>query len=314
VFSSERLKGIDVFVCVADVGSFTAAAARLNLSSSAISKGIARLEARLQTRLFHRTTRRLSLTDAGAAFYRTCSGVLADLEEAELALSREATEPRGRVRIDLPASYGRLHALPVILKFVEDHALLLPHISFSDRFVDPVEQGIDMLVRIGGPGVWPAALGHRYLGAERLIFCASPSYLYQRGVPQFEADLDQHSCVVYGRSDGLVNPWLFAGAQPGDLERRVVPGRMAVGDGESQAIAVSRGHGIAQLPTWLVSQQLDAGTLVEVLPQLATNGLPINLVWLKSRQSLPKVSALLNALAACLTPAGHQLTRPAVAR
>ncbi|MFM9900398.1 MAG: LysR substrate-binding domain-containing protein [Polaromonas sp.] len=314
MFSSERLKGIDVFVCVADMGSFAAAAARLNLSSSAISKGIARLEGRLQTRLFNRTTRRLALTDAGAAFYRTCSGVLADLEEAELALNLEATEPRGRVRIDLPASYGRLHALPVILKFVEDHALLLPHISFSDRFVDPVELGIDLLVRIGGPDVWPTALGHRYLGAERLIFCAAPSYLQARGVPQSEADLAQHSCVVYGRSDGLVNPWLFAGAQPGDLERRVVPGRMAVGDGESQAIAVSSGHGIAQLPTWLVSQQLDAGTLVEVLPQLATDGLPINLVWLKSRQGLPKVSALLDALAACLTPAGHHASRPALAR
>ena len=312
MFSSERLKGIDVFVCVSDVGSFTAAAARLSLSSSAVSKSIARLEGRLQTRLFHRTTRRLSLTDAGAAFYRTCSGVLADLEEAELALNLEATEPRGRVRIDLPASYGRLHALPVILKFVEDHALLLPHISFSDRFVDPVEQGIDMLVRIGGPDVWPAALGHRYLGAERLIFCAAPSYLNQRGVPHNEADLAQHSCVVYGRSDGLVNPWLFAGAQPGDLERRVVPGHMAVGDGESQTIAVARGHGIAQLPTWLVGQQLDEGTLVEVLPQLATNGLPINLVWLKSRQGLPKVSTLLDALGASLTRDGHHATRPAI--
>ena len=314
MFASERLKGIDVFVCVADVGSFAAAAARLNLSSSAISKGMARLEGRLQTRLFHRTTRRLSLTDAGAAFYRTCSGVLADLEEAELALSAEATELRGRVRIDLPASYGRLHALPVILKFVEDHALLLPHVSFSDRFVDPVELGIDLLVRIGGPDTWPSALGHRFLGNERLIFCAAPSYLRQHGVPQLEADLAQHSCVVYGRSDGLVNPWLFAGAQPGDLERRVVPGRMAVGDAESQAIAVSRGHGIAQLPTWLVSQQLDASTLVEVLPQLATDGLPINLVWLKSRQGLPKVSALLDALAACLTPAGHHARRLVLAR
>ena len=129
MFSSERLKGIDVFVCVAAVGSFAAAAARLNLSSSAVSKGIAWLEARLQTRLFHRTTRHLALTDAGAAYLRTCSGVLADLEEAELALSHEASEPRGRVRVDLPASYGRLHALPVILKFIEHHALLLHEVQ-----------------------------------------------------------------------------------------------------------------------------------------------------------------------------------------
>jgi DNA-binding transcriptional LysR family regulator len=113
MFSSERLKGIDLFVCVADLGSFTAAAERLNLTGSAISKGIARLESRLQVRLFNRTTRRLSLTDAGETFYRTCTSVLGELEEAELAMQVENAEPRGRVRIDLPAAYGRLHALPV---------------------------------------------------------------------------------------------------------------------------------------------------------------------------------------------------------
>jgi DNA-binding transcriptional LysR family regulator len=307
MYASERLKGIDVFVCVADLGSFTAAAERMNLTSSAISKGIARLESRLQTRLFHRTTRRLSLTDAGTTFYRTCTGVLGELEEAELSLHAENAEPRGKVRIDLPAAYGRLHALPVILRFVEDHALLLPHISFSDRFIDPVEEGVDIVVRIGGSNVWPAALGHRYLGAERLIFCAAPAYLSKRGAPVTERELEQHSCVVYGRVNGMVDPWHFSGARPGDRERRILPGRIAVGDGEGEAIAVSAGHGIAQLPTWLVKRELENGTLVEVLPHLATDGLAMNLVWLKSRQALPKVNAVLEALAACLTPSGSQL-------
>ncbi|MEQ7919448.1 LysR family transcriptional regulator [Xanthomonas sp. WHRI 1810A] len=308
MFSSERLKGIDVFVSVADLGSFTAAAERLNLTSSAVSKGIARLEARLQTRLFQRTTRRLSLTDAGVVFYRTCTGVLADLEEAELSLHAESAAPHGKVRIDLPASFGRLHALPVILRFVEDHPLLHPHISFSDRFVDPVEEGIDIVVRIGGPDVWPQALGHRYLGAERLIFCASPAYLRQRGEPRTDRDLEHHSCVVYGRSDGLVNPWHIAGTQAGDMERRVLSGRVAIGDGEAQVVAVVAGHGIAQLPTWAVKRQLEDGTLVEVLTHLATEGLPMNLVWLKSRQALPKVHALLTALSDGLTPAGSTLS------
>ena len=113
MFSSERLKGIDVFVCVADSGSFRAAAERLNLTASAISKAIARLEGRLGVRLFQRTTRRLALTDAGAAFYRTCTGVLAELEEAELAMQPDNAEPQGRIRIDLPAAFGRLLALPV---------------------------------------------------------------------------------------------------------------------------------------------------------------------------------------------------------
>lgn len=307
MFSSERLKGIDVFVCVADAGSFTAAAERMNLTSSAVSKGIARLENRLKTRLFQRTTRRLSLTEAGADFYRTCTGVLAELEEAELSLHAEHGEPCGKVRIDLPASYGRLHVLPVILQFLVDHPLLQPHISFSDRFVDPVEEGIDIVVRIGGSDVWPAALGHRYLGAEQLIFCASPGYLATHGQPQQEADLEQHHCVVYGRGDGAVNPWLFSGEHAGDRERRVLPGRLAVGDGESQVMAVVAGHGIAQLPLWLVQRELETGSLVQVLPQLALEGLPMNVVWLKSRQGLPKVSALLEALATALTPSGRRL-------
>ena len=153
MFSSERLKGIDVFVCVADSGSFRAAAERLNLTASAISKAIARLENRLGVRVFQRSTRRLALTDAGAAFYRTCTGVLAELEEAELAMQADNAEPQGRIRIDLPAAFGRLQALPVILQCVQKHALLLPHISFSDRFIDPVEEGVDIVVRVGGPDI-----------------------------------------------------------------------------------------------------------------------------------------------------------------
>lgn len=307
MFSSERLKGLDVFVCVAEQGSFTAAAERLNLSSSAVSKGIARLEGRLGTRLFQRTTRRLALTDAGITFYKTCTQVLADLEEAELAIDAHNLEPRGRVRLDLPASYGRLHVLPAILQFVTDHPLLLPHISFSDRFVDPVEEGIDIVVRIGGPDAWPTALGRRYLGAERLIFCAAPQYLQVNGEPLDEHDLEQHSCVVYGDGNGMANPWYFAGQQPGEMERRVMPARIAVGDGEGQVAAVLAGMGIAQLPTWLVHRHLHDASLIEVLKDRATDGLPMHLVWLKSRENQPKVRALLDMLAHALTPAGSVL-------
>jgi DNA-binding transcriptional LysR family regulator len=308
LFSSERLKGIDVFVCVAELGSFAAAAERLSLTSSAVSKGIARLETRLGIRLFERTTRRLALTDAGTAFYRTCTRVLTDLEESEQALHAELFEPRGRIRIDLPASYGRLHVLPVILQFVKQHPLLMPHISFTDSFVDPADQGIDILVRIGGSDIWPATLGHRFLGAERLIYCAAPEYLSTRGAPASEAALEQHDCVLYGHSDGQVSPWYREGPQPGDKKRRIMPARIAVGDGEGEVLAVLAGYGIAQLPTWLVQGHLDSGALMEVLPQLATDGLPMNLVWLKKREALPKVSALLEVLAVCLTPAGHSLS------
>ncbi|MDZ3826796.1 LysR family transcriptional regulator [Pseudomonas monsensis] len=307
MFSSERLKGIDVFVCVADSGSFKGAAERMSLTASAISKGIARLESRLGTRLFHRTTRSLSLTDAGIAFYRTCTGVLAELEEAELSLLAENTEPRGRIRIDLPGAFGRLQALPVILRFAQEHALLLPHISFSDRFIDPIEKGADIVVRIGGSDVWPATLGHRYLGSEWHIFCASPAYLSKHGTPLTDRDLEHHQCIAYGWADGTVSPWSFSGKHPGEIERRAIGAKFVVGDGEGLVIAVSAGCGIAQLPSWLIERQLEEGTLVEVLPQLATEGQAINLIWLKSRQALPKVSALLEALAAGLVPSASKI-------
>jgi len=309
MFNSERLKGIDVFVCVADAGSFTGAAQRLNVTNSAVSKGIARLESRLGSKLFHRTTRQLSLTDAGRIFYRTCTGVLADLEEAELTLNTEHAEPRGRVRIDVPASYGRLHVLPVILKYVELHPQLHPHISFSDRYIDLVEDSVDIVVRIGGPDHWPGTLEHKCLGAERLIFCASPSYLAKHGTPANEAELEQHGCVLYGRADGLVNPLYFKGNQPHEVERRFVPGHIAIGDGEGQVAAVLAGLGIAQLPAWLTNDHLRQGSLVEVLPHLATEGSQMNLVWLKNRQALAKVQAILDVFSLCLSPAGSEPMR-----
>ncbi|QDL31352.1 LysR substrate-binding domain-containing protein [Serratia liquefaciens] len=249
------------------------------------------------------------LTDAGETFYRTCTSVLGELEEAELAMQAENAEPRGRVRIDLPAAYGRLHALPVILKLIEHHPLLMPHISFSDRFVDPAIEGIDIIVRIGGADIWPNTLGHCYLGAQRHIFCASPAYVKKRGVPNNEQDLDNHSCVVYGEGNGMLTPWHFAGVQANNSEKRVLPARVAIGDAEGQLTAVLAGHGIAQLPTWLVKRQLAEGSLVEVLPHLATDGLPINLAWLKSRQALPKVRALLKILTDNLGPDGSMTER-----
>ncbi|PBJ24840.1 HTH-type transcriptional regulator DmlR [Pseudomonas ogarae] len=300
MFSSERLKGLDVFVCVAESGSFKAAAERMSLTSSAISKSVARLESRLGVRLFERTTRRVSLTDAGRAFLHTCTGVLADLEEAELSLHAENTEPRGRVRIDLPGAFGRSQVLPVVLRCLQDFPQLVPHISFSDGFIDPVREGVDIVIRLGGAGIWPATWGHRYLGSEWHIFCASPAYLARHGTPLIDLDLEHHQCIAYGWPDGNVSPWNFAGHHRGETLRKQVSPTLVVGDGEGLVIAVLAGCGIAQLPSWLVQRQLDEGTLVEVLPQWATDGMAINLAWQKNRETLPKVAALLDVLTASL--------------
>lgn len=294
---SERLKGIEAFVATADAGSFTAAAERLNLTNSAVSKIVARLEDRLGTRLFERTTRRLALTDAGTAFYRTCVRVLADLEEAEAVLAAQRHEPVGRLRLDAPAAFGRLKVWPVLLRFAQQHPHLRPHVSFTDRFVDLLDEGIDVAVRIGGPNHWPASLGHRYLGSECLIFCASPAYLTRNGTPASPTELPRHDAVLYGRADGSTSPWLVT-HDAGAVERRTMEGRIIVGSGEAQVAAVKAGCGIAQLATWLVCDDLASGELVPILPELTTEGLPLNLVWPVGRKLLPKVDAILELLAA----------------
>lgn len=292
---SERLKGIEAFVCAADAGSFTTAARRLNLSSSAVSKSIARLEARLDSRLFDRTTRRLALTEAGAAFYETCVRVLAELADAEAVLAAHRAEVVGRIKVDLPVAFGRMRVMPLLLAFAQRHPNVRPNITFTDRLVDIVEEGVDVAVRIGTPPAWPDALGHRQLGTERVIFCAAPAYLDCHGVPETADDLATRDCILYGRADGSTIAWRFCDAA-GAIEHRTMDGRIVLGSAEAQVEAVKAGFGIAQLATWLIAAELASGELVEILPGQATEGLPLHLVWPRSRQLSPKVDALLAVL------------------
>ncbi|MBB1597437.1 LysR family transcriptional regulator [Achromobacter sp. UMC46] len=300
MYSSERLKGIDVFVSVADAGSFTAAAERLNLTNSAVGKAVARLESRLGVRLFERTTRRLSLTDAGQAFYRTCQRVLGELEEAEHVLKAEDMVPVGKLRLDVPATYGRLHVMPVLFEFMRAFPGIQPQISFTDRFVDLVEDGVDVAVRIGGGETWPSPVGYRFLGRERRIFCCAPSYLERVGdIADDVESLDHLDAVLYRRPDGTPSPWFIRrGEAP--VEHCHPVAKLEVGSAESWVDAVVQGFGVAQLSTWLIDDRLAKGELVEVLPSLAIDGLPLYLQWQRSRQLLPKVDALLGHLGATL--------------
>lgn len=289
--SADRLKGLDTFVAVAEAGSFTAAAERLHLTNSAVGKAIARLEDRVGKQLFDRTTRRLAMTDAGDAFYQTCVRVLEELESAERMLAADHLEPAGRLRVDMPATFGRMHGMPALLAFAQQHPQVTPHVTFTDRFVDPVEDGIDLVVRIGGTDAWPPALACRHLGNEELVFCAAPSYLARHGTPATFDELRGHAAVLYGRADGSTGPWTVRdGARP--PTRHHVEGRIVLGQAEAQVAAVEAGLGIAQLATWLVEQHIRAGRLVAILPGLATPGLPLHLVWQRSRQHAAKVQAL----------------------
>lgn len=293
MYSSERLKGIDVFVTVADAGSFTAAADRLNLTNSAVGKTVARLESRLGVRLFERTTRSLSLTDAGQAFYRTCQRVLGELEEAEHVLKAEDTDPVGKLRIDLPATYGRRTVMPVIFDFMRAFPNVQPQVSFTDRFVDLVEDGVDVAVRIGGAETWPTPVGYRFLGLERRIFCCAPTYLERMGeIGDDVSALERLDAVLYRRPDGTPSPWfLRQGDAP--VEHFHPAAKLEVGSADSWVEAVVQGFGVAQLSTWLIEDRLACGELVQVFPSMAVDGLPLYLLWQRSRQLLPKVDALL---------------------
>ena len=289
---SERLKGLETFVAVADAGSFVAAAERLNLTNSAVGKAVARLEGRLNRQLFDRSGRRLAMTDAGEAFYKVCVRVLDELEAAERMLSAGQIAPSGTLRVDMPATFGRMHGMPALLAYAQKYPQVVPQVSFTDRFVDLVEDGLDVVIRIGGSDAWPAALGYRHLGNEELVFCASPGYLAKHGAPASLDELLKHDAVLYGRADGSKSPW-FIKDRTMPLARRHVEGRIVLGQAEAQVAAVEAGLGIAQLATWVVEQQLREGRLAIVLPELATQGLPLHLVWQRSRQHAPKVQTLI---------------------
>ncbi|MBN7123325.1 LysR family transcriptional regulator [Erwinia billingiae] len=295
MMTQDRLKGITPFVASVEQGSFTAAAAVLHLTSSAISKSVARLEARLGSRLFERTTRRLALTDAGQAFYETCTRVLSELAEAESVLAAQRAIPVGRLRIAVPNTFGRMQVMPLINEFCQQNPEMQIALSFSDRFVDLFEEGVDIAIRIGGSTDFPPSLGYRFLGNERLIFCASPDYLAQHGVPDSLQALTERRAIVYDRVDGSTSPWHIR-SPDGRTITRTLPYRMALGDGEAQVGAVVAGLGVAQMATWLMEKELASGALVPILPELAVEGLPLFIVWPRRKQLLPKVDALLATL------------------
>lgn len=293
--NSERLKGVDVFVAVAGAGSFVRAAERLNLTGSAVGKAIARLEARLGVRLFERSTRKLALNEAGTRFLAACTRVLGELEEAEHALKNDSELLGGRLRIDLPATYGRLIVLPVLVEFFARYPRLTPVLSFTDRYVNIDDEGIDLTVRIGSPEAWPPGLGHCYLGQEQKVFCAAPAYLAAHGTPASVDELDVHAAIMYGKADGAVSPWLIRRGSA-LIERRGVEARVVAGNAEAQVALALAGLGIAQLPTWLIERQLADGSLVNVLPHESTPGLPVHVVWPRAKAQVPRVRQLVATL------------------
>ncbi|QLK63594.1 LysR family transcriptional regulator (plasmid) [Enterobacteriaceae bacterium Kacie_13] len=291
--TTDHLGGINAFVTTARLGSFTAAAERLGLTKSAVGKSVGRLEDRLGLKLFLRSTRRLSLTPDGEKFLESCQNAMEILEQAEAELTSHIAHPSGRLRVDLPAAFGRQRILPLLLKITRRYPELALTITFSERFVDLIEEGIDLVIRIGELAD-SSGLVARRLTTQKLVICASPDYLSANGEPAVPDELTFHRCVVGFRRNQPIS-WLLKD-NTGRISRYIPPATHEFADGDAMLAAVLAGCGLSQLPVWLVGKYLASGELKEVLSGHSGGEMPISALWPQSRQLLPKIRHVVDDL------------------
>jgi DNA-binding transcriptional LysR family regulator len=256
---ANALQEITVFTRIVGTGSLSAAARDLGMSPAVVSRRLAALEARLGVRLVNRTTRSLHLTDEGAAYFETCNRVLAEIEEADAAVSAGRAEPRGILRVALPASFGNQHVAPLVPRFAERYPAVQLALSLSDRNVNVVEEGFDLAIRIAD--LADSSLAARKLAPNRRVVCASPGYLQRFGTPLTPEDLAQHNCLA---TDFAMN-WDYR-APNGKRGSVRVSGRYTCDNWEVLREWALAGLGVALKSTWDVRRHLEDGSLVSLLP------------------------------------------------
>ncbi len=289
----DRLAAMTAFARVAETRSFSDAARRLGTSKSVVSRQIMALEADLGARLFHRTTRSMTLTEAGEGYYERVSRILTDVDEANLSVTRLQAAPRGRLRINAPMSFGVRHLAPSLPDFLALHPEVEIDMTMNDRFVDLVDEGYDMAVRIGR--LTDSTLVARKLAPLRRTICGSPAYLAARGIPQTPADLATHECLSYSNMTQS-DEWSFVDANGKPLSVEV-KGRLRTNNGDALRIAALRGLGLVAQPSFIVGADLQAGTLVGVLTNYTAQDGVVYAVYPHSRHLSPKVRAFTDFLA-----------------
>jgi len=289
----DNLADIAVFVRVVERGSFTQAADDLSLSRAVVSKYLSRLESRLGARLLHRTTRRLSLTEAGAALFEASRGAIERIDEAEAMVARLQSKPRGRLRVSAPMSFGILHLGPAIAEFSREHAEVTLDMRLDDRYVNLVEEGFDVAIRIGN--LSDSSLVARKLASTRSVACASPDYLARQGEPETPEDLASHDCLIYSYLS-TANVWRFTA--PGGREIPVaVTGSYRINNGIVLAEAAVAGHGILMAPTFYIGQQLREKKLRQILGRYGLPELGIYAVYPQRDHVPPKVRVFVDFFA-----------------
>ena len=294
----DRLTGLEVFAKVASSGSFSAAARAMRLSQTMVTKHIAALETRLGVKLFHRTTRRLSLTEAGRRYLDASARVLADLDTADNAVAADRFEPRGVLRVNAPVSFGVRQIAPLLPDFASRCPHVTVELGLNDRLVDLAEEGWDLAIRVGE--VAESSLIARRIARCRTVVCAAPSYLKARGAPNAVAELSKHNCLGYTLSRRLaVDKWLFGGEG-----EKVAPiaGNLRVNNGSALRAAAVAGQGIIYQPTFIVADDLRSGALVALELDHPTVDTSIHAVFLPDPYPAAKVRAFIEFLAARFAP------------
>jgi DNA-binding transcriptional LysR family regulator len=287
----DKLEAMNALVKVVASGSYAEAARRLGLTRSAVSKGVMELEQMLGARLLDRTTRRVTPTEAGLAYYERCMAILAQVEETEAQVSRLHDEPKGILKVNGPMSFGALYLGKAVADFMIRYGDLKVELTLTDRFIDPLEEGADITVRIGT--LTDSSLIARRIAPARMVLVASPDYLKKHGMPHAPADLINHRCLSYGHTTSMQRWHLTEKGQPISVS---IGSCLSSNNGDALRDAAVKGIGITSLPTFIVGEDIAAGRLKIVLPDNRPADLTIHALYAPNRYLAAKTRVFIDFL------------------
>ncbi|RUO97414.1 LysR family transcriptional regulator [Hyphomicrobium sp.] len=287
----DKIDAMRALVKVVASGSYAEAARRLGLTRSAVSKGVMELEQALGARLLDRTTRRVTPTEAGLAYYERCVSILSQIEETEAQVSRLHDEPKGILKVNAPMSFGFLYLGKAIADFMTRFDDLKVELILTDRFVDPLEEGADVTLRIGTPA--DSSLIARRIAPARLALVASPEYLAKHGTPESPADLIDHRCLSYGHTTSMQRWHLTEKGEPISI---AIGACLSSNNGDVLRDAAVQGIGIANLPTFIVGDDIATGRLMSVLPENRPADLTIHALYAPNRYLAAKTRVFIDFL------------------
>jgi DNA-binding transcriptional LysR family regulator len=281
----DQLLGMRVFARVAEFGSFARAADAMDLSRAMVSAHVAQLEKHLGTRLLHRTTRKVAVSPEGAVYLAHCQRILAEVSAADDEMRLARDRPQGRLRVDVPVAFGKYLLTPALSRFTQRYPQVAIEVRYNDRFVDLAAEGVDVAVRAGTIRT-PDLIAKR-IATSRLVTCAAPAYFAAAGVPRTPADLKQHRCIGYLRSDGARPSWTFKHGT--DVMKLRIQSALAFNSMEPITSSALDGQGILQSSDLLVGGYLAEGRLVEILREYSSDGPALSVVYPRATQHLAKV-------------------------